>query len=114
MNYLTSFLEAAGARSKSADTYPEVPTKPTKPGFVGSVGSRDHTRVENDVAKSTPPKITDTYPEVPTKPTEPPPPDNAWRFFVADWPVPHRQRWADIAERHQVEGRGWREAEWAA
>ncbi len=30
---------------------------------------------------------------------------------LAGWPIPWRQRWADRAEAHQVEGLGWREAE---
>jgi hypothetical protein len=38
----------------------------------------------------------------------------AWRAVVAGWPIARRQEWADLAERHQAAGKGWREAEWAA
>jgi hypothetical protein len=111
MSYLSSFLAREEKAQESARAYPEEPTKPTKLGCVSSVGGQNHTRGENGGA-SNPARA---YPEPLTKPTEPPIPDrSAWRSVVAAWPIERRQGWADLAEQHQVEGKGWKEAEWLA
>src|SRR5262245_19995452 len=39
---------------------------------------------------------------------------SVWRAVVATWDIPRRQAWADRAERYQLDGKGWREAEWLA
>src|SRR5262245_49904351 len=53
-------------------------------------------------------------PSKPSKPQPPIPDRSVWRAVVATWDMPRRQAGADRAERYQLDGKGWREAEWQA
>src|SRR3954470_6260602 len=110
MNYLASFLASEKGASKSGDIYPEAPAEPAKPSSAGFAGSQTHTRPENRAVGADPQKSTDTYPIGPAEPAKPAPiPDRSvWRSVVAGWPIARRQEWADLAERHQVDGKGWK------
>src|SRR4051794_12422520 len=108
MNYIGFFLEKISPHetgapyktyetpdSNSPDSSPGRPTKPTKPGFVGFVGTPRQEMSEITTCPEGDPE------EIPDR--------SVWRSVVAGWPIAPRQEWADLAERHQVNGRGWRE-----
>jgi hypothetical protein len=114
MNYLRAFMDAERSRAGFGNTYPEALTKPTEPGFAGFVSGLDHALPESDAMVTGEPGSGNAYPEAPAEPAKPIPDRSVWRSVVATWDIPQRQRWGDLAEEHQVAGKGWQEAEWLA